>query len=106
LWSYDLNDRLSLAGNVNFASVTENDDRFFQGAASVALGVSITERVGSYLEYYGFYPATDGAGPAHYLNGGVTYLITNNFQLDARVGFGLNDRADDFFTGAGFAVRF
>ncbi len=106
LWSYDLNDRLSIGGNVNFASVTENDDRFFQGAASVALGISITERVGSYLEYYGFYPATDGSGPAHYLNGGVTYLINNNFQLDARVGFGLNDRADDFFTGAGFAVRF
>ena len=106
LWAYDINDRLSLGGNVNFASLTENNDRFFQVAASVALGVSITERVGAYIEYFGEFPMSDGGGPAHYLNGGATYLITNNFQLDARLGFGLNGRADDLFTGAGFAIRF
>jgi hypothetical protein len=40
------------------------------------------------------------------LNGGFTWLITENLQLDWRAGFGLNEEADDFFTGAGFGIRF
>ena len=42
----------------------------------------------------------------YFADGGFTYLVTNNFQLDIRVGVGLNKHADDYFTGAGFAVRY
>jgi len=106
LWAYDVYDRVSVGGNVNFASLTENDDRFFQAAASLALGVAVTERVGAYVEYFGFYPVSDGGGDAHSVNGGVTFLVNNNLQFDARVGLGLNENADDFFTGVGFALRY
>ena len=37
--------------------------------------------------------------------GGLTFLIHCDFQVDWRVGFGLNEEADDFFTGVGFAWR-
>lgn len=42
----------------------------------------------------------------HYFNGGFTYRVTPNFQLDIRAGLGLSRAADDFFTGTGFAVRY
>jgi hypothetical protein len=42
----------------------------------------------------------------HYLNGGLTYLINNDVQFDVRVGWGLNEAAEDFFAGAGLSVRF
>jgi hypothetical protein len=62
-----------------------------------------------FTEWFAFYPTSalaDGIGPEHYFNGGFTYLVTNNFQLDIRAGLGLNQAADDFFAGTGFAVRY
>ena len=34
------------------------------------------------------------------------YLLTPRIQLDARVGFGLNNEADDLFAGVGLSVLF
>ncbi len=106
LWAYDLTDRLAIAGNVNLAVPTEDAHRFVQAGASLSLAASLTERLGTYIEYFGTYPAADGQDAAHSLNGGFTFLVHDDFQLDARVGVGLNEQADDFFTGVGFAWRF
>jgi hypothetical protein len=106
LWAYDLSDRLSLAGNLNVGVPTENAHRFVQAAASLVLGVALTDSVGTYVEYFGFYPGSDGTDAAHSLNGGFTFLVNSNLQFDVRVGVGLNEEADDFFTGVGLAWRF
>jgi hypothetical protein len=106
-WSYDLTDRVSLSGNANLAAaISEAGDRYAEPAASVSLGVALTERVGAYAEYFGSYPTGRGPPPAHSFNAGVTFLATNDLQFDARIGVGLNDHADDLFAGVGFAVRF
>jgi len=106
LWAYDLTDRWALAGNVNLAVPTSERGRFFQTSASVSAAFALTDELGAYVEYFGFYPNDRGADAAHSLNGGFTYLITDNFQIDVLAGFGLNEEADDFFAGAGFAWRF
>lgn len=106
LWSYDLTDRLSLSGNVNLAVPTSADARFFQTAASASLAYTWTDWLGSFAEYYGFYPNDRGRDSAHYLDGGFSFRITDNVQFDVRAGFGLNREADDFFSGVGFAFRF
>lgn len=106
LWSYVLNDRTSLSGNVNFLMPTTDASRLFQVASSISLGYGLTDRLGSYIEYFGTYPNDRDADGAHNLNGGFTYQLTDNLQFDIRAGFGLNEEAPDFFTGAGFAIRF
>ncbi len=106
LWSYDLTDRLAIAGNVNLAVPTSEQGRFFQTSASLSVATALTDRLGSYIEYFGFYPADRGNADSHYLNGGFTYLITNNLQADVRVGIGLNEEADDLFSGVGLSWRF
>jgi len=105
LWAYDLGDRVGIAGNVNFGVPHDAGDRFFQTSASLSLGVGLTDRLGGYVEYFGFYPHAEQADCAHWLNGGLTLLLTDNLQLDWRVGAGLNEEADDFFAGVGFAWR-
>ena len=75
-------------------------------SASLAAAVALSEKVGAYVEYFGFYPNAEHSDAAHTINGGLTYLINNNFQIDWRIGAGLNEEADDFFTGVGFAFRF
>jgi hypothetical protein len=106
LWAYDLADRWSLAGNVNLSVPTGELGRFFQTSASVSVGWQITDVVGSYVEYFGFYPNERGRDAAHSLNGGFTFLLTNNLQLDIRAGVGLNEEADDLFIGTGLSIRF
>ena len=105
IWSYDLTERLGLSGNVNFAVPTEESRRFFQTSASVSLGYSLTDQVGTFIEYFGFYPNARGSDCAHQVDGGFTFQITDNLQFDVRVGAGLNEEAPDFFTGAGVVIR-
>lgn len=104
LWSVDLAERWSLGGNVNLALPVRDGARDVEPSASLALGYEVTEWMGAYVEYYGFYPARERC--THYLNGGLVFPITEHLQLDWRIGAGLNDAADDFFTGVGFAIRF
>ena len=106
IWAYDLTDRLALAGQVTLAVPTSEKGRFFQTAGSVAISYALTDWLGAYAEYFGFYPNDRGTDAAHTVNGGLTFLITDNLQFDILTGFGLNGDADDFFTGAGFVIRF
>lgn len=105
LWSYELTERFSLSGNVNLGVPTSEEQRFFQTAASISLCYGITDWLSNYVEYFGFYPNDRGIDCAHSVNGGFTFLINNNLQFDVRTGVGLNEEADDFFTGAGFVIR-
>jgi hypothetical protein len=77
-------------------------------AQSFTIGYGWTEKLRHYTEWFAFFPhgaADPGTRPEHYFNGGFTYLVTYNFQLDIRAGYGLNAAADDFFIGAGAAYR-
>lgn len=106
LWSVDVLDGLSIAGNINFSYPTSDaGDRIGASEASLALALALTSAVGVYAEYFGLYPWRQDA-PEHYINGGVTLLLTDDLQLDARIGAGLNDSADDLFAGVGLSVRF
>ncbi len=109
LYSWVLSDSVSLAGSTQFNRSVDGGtaNKYTQWAQSVALGKSITDRFGGYLEWYAFFPdGADTDGVEHYLNGGFSYLISDNVQWDIRVGLGLNDRAQDFFTGTGLSIRF
>lgn len=106
LWGYPLTEKLTLSGNANVAMPSDGDGRFLQPAASVSLAYSIAEWMGAYVEYFGFYPNERDEDCAHYANGGFTFPIAQHLQFDVRVGAGLNEEADDLFTGFGFAIRF
>ncbi|MDG2221899.1 MAG: transporter [Rubripirellula sp.] len=109
LYSWELNDSVSLAGSTQFNRTIDSGSgkEYTQWAQSIASGKSITDEVGCYLEWYAFFPDNaDTDGVEHYLNGGFTYLISDNIQWDVRAGFGLNEEAEDFLTGTGLSIRF
>ncbi|MEZ4754182.1 MAG: transporter [Bdellovibrionota bacterium] len=106
LMAYDLNEIFSLASNLNLAFPVVDDDRYFELEGSLSLGIGLTENLGGYLEFYSIVPAeTTSEFDQHYFNGGFTYLLNANTQLDIRAGLGINDNSDDFFTGAGLSFR-
>jgi hypothetical protein len=108
LYGWDVNDFFSFGGSsqANRALDENGEDFYVEFAQSMTTGYSWTDEWGSYAEWFMFAPA--GAETSHnqqYFNTGVTYLITNNIQWDLRAGVGLNQAADDFFTGTGISIR-
>ncbi len=109
LYGWDINDFFSTAGSTQFnKSIDElTGGSYTEWAQSWTIGYSITERMGGYTEYFGFYPSgADSARVLHYFDGGFTYKLTNDVQVDIRGGKGLNAAADDYFVGSGIAIRF
>ena len=102
---WDLSQRLSVASNLNAASIQVDGDRFGQFSGSLAAGYAIAERWGAYLEYFGFASSETRGLDDSFLNGGLTLLANNDLQFDARVGIGLSDPDVNYFLGLGFAWR-
>lgn len=92
-----------LGADINATSLDTGDDRVVEVAGGATLAYSLSETLGSFLELYTF-RQEDNPG-ATYLDGGFTYLLSNDLQLDVNGGVGLSDAADDYFVGAGVAYR-
>ena len=70
-----------------------------------AAGYGITDELGVFAEAYGFIPQKSDITD-HRLDGGFTYLINNDLQLDLSAGWGYTDDAPDYFMGVGISYRF
>ncbi|MBL8823101.1 MAG: transporter [Planctomycetia bacterium] len=110
LFGWDITDKISMGGSIQGnAAVTDSGHSYLELAQSLTVGYAFTEKLGSYMEVFGIEPFSGNApdiGPYYFFDGGFTYKFTPNFQYDIRAGVGLNKQSDDFFVGAGFAVRF
>jgi hypothetical protein len=106
LYSWELNKKLSLNCSTGNVWTSESGDRFSQFFQSASVEYELTERLHCFNEWYAFFrrDSIDNR-PQHYYDGGFTFLVTPNFQLDWRAGCGLSGAADDFFTGCGLTIR-
>jgi Putative MetA-pathway of phenol degradation len=85
----------------------EADDGYdteFVGTA--VLGFDLTEQLGIFIEGVGVMSTDSDAEFLGTVNIGGTYSITDNLMLDAGIGVGLTDDADDLNLFAGMTVRF
>lgn len=101
---WTLGDRTTLDSNLNYAYISDDGARVHRLATSLVLARAWTERIGSYIEGYGFVPRDVARDDVVYVNGGLTYLLAPLLQLDLRVGLRVAD-PDDRFAGIGIAYR-
>lgn len=94
MWEYGLgiNQALELGGGFSIGSsvflnqaVNIDNDHYFEPTASAVLGWAATERLGLYVEIFSAWRMDEERYWQTSLDGGVTYLLTENFQLDAGV---------------------
>ena len=109
-FSHTLNERLGFAYNVGQAWGTERDSRGDRDTLSVfvysaALGIALTDKWSGFVEFFGDIPLNATGGPANSMDGGMTYLLKDNLQLDMLAGFGLSEAAADWFLGIGLSLR-
>ena len=102
---WDLSEVWSLGANAGWGRPQDGGERFDQALGSVALGRSLNSRLGVFAEIYGFAPAAPGGDDAAHADGGFTFAIGPEVQLDVRAGVGLTDAAADWLFGLGFARR-
>lgn len=74
-------------------------------APAASVSYSLTPKLGAYLDAYSIVPRR---GPSSSVaDGGFTYLLNDNLQLDVEYGHGLSGgAAPNHFYGGGVAVRF
>ncbi|MEO1007274.1 MAG: transporter [Planctomycetota bacterium] len=102
-WTID--ERTSVGSNLGLLAVTDDSgDTEATFTMSALISRAATDRLSFFGEYFAVYPGSGGDQQS--LDFGALYLLTPNVQLDAVVGFGLNEAAADFFTGAGVSFRF
>ncbi len=110
LVAHPLSERLSLGYNVGLAWATESTgdcclDTQLEAPYTLALGIGLTDRLSAFVEGFGAFGLSDDREAVHGLDGGFTYLVSEAFQLDINTGVALNEAAEDWFVGGGFAFR-
>lgn len=99
-WS--LAERLGFGSNLTISRGRTDGERYWERGASATLGIGLSERAGMYAEWFAVRDTRDDAA-VHVLNSGITYRLSRDFQLDARIGRGNRDSGS--FGGIGFATR-
>ncbi len=109
-FSNTLSDRLSIAYNAGVSWSTEeaasgekNTSVFADYTATIAAG--LTSEAGAFIELFGALALDEDEESTLSFDGGVTYLISQNAQVDIAVGVGLSDAAEDLFVGVGISWR-
>lgn len=104
-YGWALSERVRLYGVALAAAAVDERGHFPQAAGSAGLSYAWTDRLSSFLEYYGIYPAGRDSDCAHTADGGFALLLNDNTQLDFSAGVGLNEEAPDYFVSFGISFR-
>jgi hypothetical protein len=107
--AHDLGSGFSLGYNLGARWLTLGDatgaeSMHTEGLYTVALGRGF-DRVGVFVEAFGALTLSDETASRHAVDGGVTFALFPNVQLDASVGTGLTSSAPDWFVGLGVSAR-
>jgi hypothetical protein len=101
LWALELSERVALGGNVGAIATglgASDVDVTWEYLVSLASGIGLTERLGTFIEVYGIF---DQDVARAVFDTGLTYLVWDRFQLDIYAGIDVAQTAG--IAGAGIA---
>lgn len=108
LMDWNLAQNWGLGVNIGLIyDVDDDDDEYLAGMATAALGYDWTDQLGTYWEIAYQGPESSRDRHAVIFDTGVTYLLSDDLQLDTAIGTGIEgDEQADFFWTAGVSMRF
>lgn len=108
-YSWMLNDWIELECNTQMNRRLDGNGTLYYTEAIQTLNIEydLAEKLGAFTEWLGFFPSHAATElPQYYLHGGFVYFLSDDFQLDAHIGFGLNEPSANLaFTGVGASYR-
>lgn len=93
----------SLSLGYNVGGEWDGESRTMRWLYTFAPAFPLADKLNAYVEAFGF--ISKGSSPEHSLDGGLSFLISPNAQVDLSAGFGISPAAPDFYTGIGFSYR-
>lgn len=99
---HTISEQVSLSYNMGARWNSEDPEPIY--LYTLTSGISITDKLGCYVELYGFAPEKDRA--EHSFDGGFTFLVNNDLMLDVSSSMGLTDNAPDNYFALGISYRF
>lgn len=106
VWGWELADGWQWDSAIRYGQGTEEEDQFNRWAPSTVLKAQLAEQWNGHIEYFGIF--TDGREQElsqSYVSPGVHYLVTPDFEVGLRVGWGVSDDAANFFSNFGVGLR-
>jgi len=108
-YSWSITDSLSLSGATNFSTLERHSDgdSYRSWGQTAMISVKSTAQTSLWIEAYAALPQhSSGELDTYYGDAGALYLISDNTQLDLRMGSKLQDRfGQDIFAAVGVSVR-
>jgi hypothetical protein len=107
VWGWTVVERWTWDSALRYGFDSAEGDHFNHWAPSTVLKADIAEQWNAHLEYFGIF--TDGReveSSQSYVSPGVHYLMTPDFEIGLRVGWGLGGDAANFFSNVGVGLRF
>jgi len=98
--SHTLSERSNLGYNIG--GEWGNDSPEAAAIYTLAYGYSISDKFGMYAELYGDFPEDNKAN--HYWDAGLTFLVSNDLQLDVYTGTSIT-KGQDILLGLGLSYR-
>lgn len=92
---------------LRYSTGSSEHDHFNIWSPSTVLKIPVRERWKAHLEYFGVF--SDGRAiesTQHFISPGVHFLLTRDWELGIRFGWGLNDQSPRFFANIGGGYRF
>jgi hypothetical protein len=99
---HTLSKKVSLAYNLGAEWDGETPNQTY--LYTLTTGYSLTEKIGCYAEIYGYFQKESKAD--HRIDGGLTYLVSNNFMVDLSGGIGITENAPKYYLSFGISYRF
>jgi Putative MetA-pathway of phenol degradation len=106
VWGRDLGSAASLGGTLNWSVPTTESERRRTLDASLVFGHALVGPLSAFWEGVMRHEDLDDDPAIALGNVGLLWAFSPDWQLDAWVGRGLNDRAPDWRLGVGAAYRF
>lgn len=94
-FAHTLSEQSSLSYNIGAQWGDDSPEAAY--VYTIAYGLAITNKLGCYAELYGDFPENSNAN--HLLDAGLTYLLSNNVQLDATIGTSITEGQDILLSG-------
>lgn len=108
LYGWDVNDFIGIGGSTqaNIALDPFTLDEYLEMAQAFTVNYTFSEKLVAYTEWFVIAPTgAEFVSTVHFIDGGFAYRVTNDLQLDIRVGKGVSGPATDYFVGSGAVVR-
>lgn len=101
LMQHQISEKLNLSYNIGIEWDIEHQKPSY--IYTLTMGYSIHDKIGCYIEAYGFFQNKEY--PNFNIDGGFTYLVNPNIQLDISASKSLNKYYPGYYLSAGISIR-